>query len=138
MKTTIKVEQEVDLRMLQVEAGVRYWEDASVNGVEDVEGELIPFRDGQLWKPLIYLETGQIAKWPQGKTASIHYSVNDSGSYHLLDATGKTVLSIENDYVPKMLSPGGNGYGDYIIMDIDENGFIQNWEFDLDGFVNED
>lgn len=27
---------------LKVEAGVRYWEDATVNGIEDVDGALIP------------------------------------------------------------------------------------------------
>jgi hypothetical protein len=33
-----------------------------------------------------------------------------------------------------MLSPKENGYGDYIIMDIDEFGFIKSWSVDLDEF----
>lgn len=46
MKITIKVEKEVEIKTLEVRAGVRYWEDATVNGNEDSEGELIPCREG--------------------------------------------------------------------------------------------
>ena len=62
---------------LRVSAGVRYWEDASVNGVEDTDGTLIPFRKGDLWCPIIDLETGQIYDWPAGANAYIHYKVCD-------------------------------------------------------------
>jgi len=44
MKRTIKVEKEVDIKTLHVQANVRYWEDATVNGVEDEEGTLMPCR----------------------------------------------------------------------------------------------
>jgi hypothetical protein len=30
---------------LHVKAGVRYWEDATVNGEEDTDGSFIPFRN---------------------------------------------------------------------------------------------
>jgi uncharacterized protein YuzE len=56
----------------------------------------------------------------------------------LQDAEGNTILSIEQDYVPKMMCPKESGYGDYIIMDIDENGKIANFRQTLDGFVDED
>lgn len=137
MKRIIKVEKEVDLKTLHVEAGVRYWEDATVNGVEDTEGDLIPCREGDLWKPVIDLETGRITNWKQGVTADVHYKVCDDGSYYIKDAEGNTVLSIEDDYVPSILSPGGNSYGDYIIMHIDETGLIQNWKVDLSDFEDE-
>ena len=37
MKAKVKVEQEVEIKTLSVKAGVRYWEDAEVNGVEESE-----------------------------------------------------------------------------------------------------
>jgi hypothetical protein len=68
----------------------------------------------------------------------VHYKVCDAGSYFVKDAEGNTAMSIEWDYVPSILCPKERGYGDYIIMDIDENGFIQKWKADLSDFINED
>ena len=52
------------------------------------------------------------------------------------DEYGNNVLYIEEDYVPNALIPGE--YGDYIIMNIDENGKIAEWETpaDLSDFFN--
>ena len=138
MKATIKIEKEVELKTLVVKAGVRYYEDATVNGVEDTEGDLIPCKNGDLWCPIIDIDSGVIINWEQGVKAEVHYKVCDEGSYYLQDAEGNTVLSIENNYVPKMMCPKESGYGDYIIMDIDENGKISNFRQILDGFVDED
>lgn len=134
MKQTIKKSLTVDIKFLKVEAGVRYWEDATVNGVEDEEGTLIPCKDGDFWKPIIDIETGQITNWIKGVTASIHYKICDDGSYYLIDDKGETVLSIEGDYVPQCLCPKERGYGDYIIMDISEDGMIDRWRFSMNGF----
>ena len=38
MKAKIKTTKEVDITTLLVDAGVRYWEDATVNGTEDEQG----------------------------------------------------------------------------------------------------
>lgn len=119
---------------LKVKAGVRYWEDASVNGVDDEDGNLIPFRDGDCWCPTIEVSTGKILDWPAGVKADIHYKVCDDGSYYLCDQGGNPFKSIEDDYVPKCMSPGGEGYGDYIIMKVDENGLIENWKPKFDDF----
>jgi hypothetical protein len=134
MKNTILVKKEVELKTLHVEAGVRYWEDATVNGKEDVDGLLIPCKDGDTWKPIIDIDNGQILNWNKGTEADIHYKVCDDGSYFIKDADGETVLSIEGDYVPKLMCPKGEGYGDYIIMDVDKDGFIGNWKANLNGF----
>lgn len=131
MKKTIKVEKEVDLKTLHIEAGVRYWENTTVDGVEDTKGDLIPCRDGDLWKPVIDLETGRVINWEHGKKAEVHYKVCDAGSYFIKDADGNTVMSKEDDYVPDMMCPADVPDGDYIIMSIDENGMISNWKFDL-------
>lgn len=127
MIVKILIEQEIDLLYLHAESGVRYWEDAKVNGVEDVEGDLIPSRQGDLWKPIIDIKTGLIVNWETGKTADIHYKVCDMGVYYFTDNNGIKYLEKEG-YVPSIMSPGGSGYGDYIIMKINENGFIANWE----------
>lgn len=82
-----------------MKAGVRYWEDSTVNGVEDEKGDLIPCRDGEYWCPEIDIETGQIRNWKTGTVADIHYKVYDDGEYWIVDAEGKTVLKKEG-YVP--------------------------------------
>jgi len=130
---TLKTEKTVAVRYLQAKCGVRYWEDASVDGVEDADGSLIPCRDGDYWCPLIDLETGKVENWRQGVTAEIHYKVCDDGEYALLDETKENVKTIDG-YVPEMLSPKDNGFGDYVIMDIDAEGAIQGWKTDLRAF----
>jgi hypothetical protein len=136
MKATVLIEKEVDLKILSVRAHARYWEDGTVNGEPDVEGK-IPCRDGECWCPEIDIETGKILNWQQGVTTSIHYKVCDSGSYKVKDSDGNTIFDIE-DYVPATMCPKESGFGDYIIMDIDENGMIQNWEFKVEHFSQED
>lgn len=136
MKVKIKKEVEVEIKTLHVRAGVRYWEDANVNGIEDNDGKLIPCRvkDEDDWFPVIEIETGKIINWKQGVTADIHYKVCDDGDYYLLDENDEEVLHI-NGYVPKTLYPEKNGYGDYIIMKVNSEGLINNWEFYLDDFI---
>ena len=108
-----------------VEAGVRYWEDARVNGTEDINGDLIPCRKYDYWCPKINIDTGQIEDWPKGKTADIYYKVCDDGAYEFMSREGLSII-IEG-YVPSFLSIDGDGYGDYISITVDENGFIKNW-----------
>ena len=138
MKAKVKFEKNVELKTLIVKVAIRYYEDATVNGVKDNEGDLIPCKEGELWCPIIDIDSGIITNWELGTKAEIHYKVCDEGSYYLQDIDGNIILSIEENYVPKMMCPKDNGYGDYIIMDIDENGKIDNWKADLDGFINED
>ena len=139
MKVKIKIEKEVDLKILIVKAGVRYWEDAEVNGEEDTEnGENIPCKIGGLWYPRIEIETGKILNWKQGVKASTHYKVCDCLGYEIEDENGNVVLSAEDGYVPDTLCPIGSGYGDYIKMNIDENGQIANWKFDFSDFEGSD
>ena len=127
MKLTIKVKKEVDVQTLLVKAGVRYWEDATVNGVEDEDGSLIPCREGDYWCPIINIDSGLITNWAQGVTANIHYKVCDDGTYELKDTDWNTVAAIEDDYVPNIMCIDDKGYGDYIIMKVDETGQILNW-----------
>lgn len=137
MKVKIKFEQEVDIKFLKVSAGVRGWEDAVVNGEDDEDGDLIPCRNGDRWEPLIDIDKGQIVNWNQGTTAEIHYKVCDDGVYTLMDANQKSIAE-RNDYVPEIMCPDDEGYGDYIIMTVDAHGFIANWNPDLDDMIGEE
>lgn len=135
MKATIKIEKEVDIKTVEVRAHVRYWEDSTINGEPDEEGTLTPCREGDLWCPIIDIDTGVITNWTKGIKADIHFKVCDRGSYFLKDSDGNIVLSREDNYVPNHLIPGS--YGDYIEMQIDENGKIANWRPSLDDFNDE-
>lgn len=112
------------MRILHVKAGVRYWEDATVNGVADEKGSLIPFRVGDYWCPLINMDTGIVLNWPVGMVADVHYKVCDDGEYWL-GTEAKRVASWAGSYVPEdFLCHGGEGYGDYIILRILSDGTI--------------
>ena len=113
---------------LVVDARVRYWEDAEVNGISDEEGDLIPLKEDKSWKPVIQLVTGKIQDWPEGTTADIHYKVCDDGDYWLSDIEGNRVAKWKGHYVPDaFLCVGDRGYGDYIILKVDGAGMIEGW-----------
>jgi hypothetical protein len=130
MKIKIKIEKEFEVKYLLAKAGARYWEDATVNGEEDTEGTLIPCRDGDYWCPLIDIDTGIITNWDKGKSASVHYKCCDDGIYTLLDKDMNEIKTIKG-YVPNIMCPKEEGYGDYIIMEINSDGEIENWKVDL-------
>lgn len=131
-KVTIK--QQVEVEYLQVDAKVWYWENAIVNGAPDTEnGDNIPCKEGDSWKPLISLDTGRISNWYQGTKAEIHYNVCDYGVYTLLDSNQKEVCKIEG-YVPEIMCPIEDSDGDHICMNIDADGVIEGWEVILDEF----
>lgn len=133
----VKVKQEVvfDATTILVNANVRYWEDGEINGVDDhptmptmpcaVKGD-----KGYCWMPIIDIETGQIRNWSEGTTAEIHYKVCDEFECKIIDEKGGEHCLIKDyeGYVPEFMCPKERGYGDYIIMDIDENGYIQDWD----------
>jgi hypothetical protein len=124
-----KTMEYIKFKYLKVEAGVRYWEDATVNGVEDEGGTLIPFRSGDLWCPMVDIQTGTIIGWPKGTVANIHYKVCDAGEYQVLDSN-HVVVSEREGYVPQAIdcSEDHSSYGDYIIWDVDGDGVIARWK----------
>ena len=151
MKITISKTTEFEAVYLEGDAGVRYWEDAEVNGVKNIDlceskgigNPLMPcavqikeeadyniYSDHYRWRPIIAIETGQIVNWTQGTTANVHYKVCDDFICDITDEDHIAIASYDG-YVPKIMCPADEGYGDYIIMNIDENGFIQGWEKEL-------
>lgn len=118
----------VAARYLQVQAEVRYWEDALVGGTEDTDGTLIPFRQEDLWCPVIDLIEGKFLDWPEGLSADIHYKVCDQGEYWLLNENKERVAKYKSHYVPNdLLCVGDTGCGDYIILVVAEDGSIKGW-----------
>lgn len=143
MKLTVSVKRVVEVVYLRARCGVRYWEDATVNGERDSDGSRIRCRRGTAadndrlgggdWCPTIELATGRILDWPAGTTADIHYKVCDDGEYELLDADRNVVKALD-DYVPEIMCPGSPSYGDYVIMQIGPDGVIADWRVDLSDF----
>lgn len=138
MTYTVTVKKQVPVTYLNAEIGVRYWEDAKVNGAEeDDDNPKIPLKNGDSWDITISLELGRILSWPKGVTADVHYKVCDAGVYRALDSA-KQCVAMKDGYVPSMLSPGGDGFGDYVIMKIDGDGIIEGWKADMSYFEEED
>lgn len=116
-------------KFIEVDAGVRYWEDGSINGVDDDDDGKMPLRRGDSWAPIIELSTGYVVDWPEGTAADIHYKVCDAGEYWLLDSTKARIAKWKGHYVPDdILCVSNRGYGDYIIMQIKPDGFISEWQ----------
>lgn len=128
-------------KIIKVKAGVRYYEDSSIwNGsewVDDVENnETKPNmpccelqEDGEYtWNPIIDVEKAKILNWEIGTKAQIHYKVCDACE---IDYFVDDVFVCNNDeefYVPDFLCTTGEGFGDYIIMEIEEDGTIMYWK----------
>lgn len=134
MRFTMPMQADVEAVHLLIDIGPRYWEDAVVDNIEEVEAApRIPLREGDRWILRIEVDTGRILDWPAGVTARTHYKVCDDGLYRLLDGNG-TVLAEREGYVPLFLSPLENGYGDYVILDIGPDGRISGWNPDIEWF----
>lgn len=113
---------------IEVEAEVRYWEDACVNGLIDEDGSRIFGREGDLWKVRIDLLDGIVQDWPAGDSAEIHYKVCDQGLYWLTDASGNRLAKWRGHYVPNdFLCHGSEGFGDYIILNVAVGGGIEGY-----------
>jgi hypothetical protein len=116
-----------DVQFISVFAQVRYWEDATLNGKDDVEGNM-PSRVKDEWCPIINFHTGWVCDWPIGVEADIHYKVCDAGDYYLLDVNRERIAKYKDHYVPDDILAFGKGYGDYIIFKIDKEGYIEGWK----------
>lgn len=132
MEAEILVTKTVNVKKLHVNVIPRFIEDAYINGDRELEDDpKMPFISHDFlgdyhWDINIDIDKGLIENWPTGVKASIHYKVCDEGFYEIFDEKGEK-LGYFNGYVPSIMCPKDQGYGDYIIMDIDEYGNIQDW-----------
>lgn len=118
MELTVKVEKTINVAAVRVVLPVKY-------GDEDMPYDF-PFRKGEQWEIVIDMDTGKIRDWPQGLAYDLSMKVTDGGSYYLLDENDNVVASLQ-DYVPEPI-PGR--YGDYVELEINADGTIDNWDPD--------
>ena len=158
MKITILKPVEFETKFLKIKAGVRYPEDSDFIEVkmddegneyknyisDDEENPKMPFMEVEYdkyghksfyWQPTIDLENGVIVNWPKGVEVHVFYKVCDDFRCTVYDETDNEVLQYKG-YVPDFMSIEDDGFGDYIDMVVDKNGFIKDWEFDNDS-INE-
>lgn len=149
MKVKCKIVTEVEIPYVKCYLFARYWEDAdvSLNGSEfesvNEDGSNMPqsmfldyspeitsykgFKDDKCFYMKINPETGQIENWEKGYAMHIHWKVVDQGVYRYYDDKDNIIKNLDCEYVPDYLAIEDSGYGDYVIMNVDENGFINNW-----------
>lgn len=127
MKFKRWIQEEVEV------ASIRFWVAA-----DDLDENEFP-REFQGWKgDMLHMEIdlklGLVKDWPIGETGELHLKVVDSGTYELMGPDGKVVARRENEYVPNDIIPGS--YGDYIEMEIEQDGVVRDWPHnpDLDVF----
>ena len=84
----------------------------------------------------IDVENGKLLNHDFGHTIKIYNKAVDEGTYTLYDTETHEAKTIQ-DYVIPGLDIDENGFGDYVILTIDENGFIKDWDKDkiLSNFV---
>ena len=145
MNLQLTIQKEITPAFLDCNLGVRYWEDSQINGKDD--DSLVPtmplayLEEGPnewRWRIRINVDNGQIQDWPKGTTATIHYKVCDDGQYDLIGERGGVLFTCES-YVPECLHSCEKRTTDYVIMDINEEGYIKDWRFgqeELDDLVN--
>lgn len=155
MITKIKIIKEVEMDKVIVNAGVRYWNDCKYskdNGqtwrdgskesdtddisndfkdnIPNIENKIINYDVNDYWTLVIDINTGKVENWPKNYCISTWFKVCDDGLYQIVDKDGDVIwdsIETENYYVPEFLKINDNGYGDYINLDIDGNGYIKNW-----------
>lgn len=124
--------------LLYVRAHIHHCENASVNGSNDISDENMKLGVAAImpcmtiadknyyWTPIIDITTGQIINWRKGTTAITYYKVVDECA--LMYETPDGIQSEwDKDYVPDFLCLDEIGYGDYMYLSIDADGFIDGW-----------
>lgn len=149
MKIKVIMPTEVEVSYVNCYLFVRYWEDSDVSkdGSEFSEvymdGSNLPqsmmldyspeitsykgFENDKCFYMQINPDTGQIMNWEKGYAMKVHWKVVDQGVYEYVDNNGNVIKRFDCDYVPDYLAIEDSGFGDYVIMNIDSNGYIHNW-----------
>lgn len=125
------------VRFLRADVCPISFEDAEVNGENDNEDEPnIPCYESGRWNILIDIKTGKVLNWKQGVDARVYYKVVDEGVYTMYDNSMRKVDEYEG-YVPDLMSLDDNGYGDYMNLTINEDGFIEDWPVNINSYIDE-
>ena len=89
----------------------------------EIDAEINNLETNFKWNIIIDIYTGQIINWGIGKK-SIKYEVRDNGNYHFIGKDNIKLFSLIDEFVPFIIP---NVYNDFIEMNINENGIIENW-----------
>ena len=74
------------------------------------------------------IDSGKVLNWPTNAPLAFYdVKIVDEGTYRLLDENGEVVTSYSG-YVPTCVGE----WGDYLEFEINEEGYILEWEFDQD------
>ena len=147
MKVKVVKPVEIDFRYLKAVMHVRYWQDCdySTDGVnyiaayeEDTDEEnermkeMIPLVNDDNWDILIDLNEGKVVGWPKGFWLKTCFKVCDEGEYSFLDENKNEIINITDEYkqyyVPNFMAIEDSGYGDYVCINIDEDGNIEHFD----------
>lgn len=83
------------------------------------------------WCPVIDVNEGKVLDWPEGFILKTHFKVCDQGVYVYsnYDET-EQIVSTDCDeyYVPSWLDDCNDGFGDYLIITINGDGTIKDWD----------
>lgn len=152
MKIKVKKIVEVDITSMKAYLIQDWWDGAEIafnNSDNYVEVEedgsnlpmLVPVTDEittnkylQKYKAFILdidLSNGKVKNWQQGISMKIYWKIVDQGIYEYYDENNQLFFSYEG-YVPDELAIEDDGYGDYVILNINKDGFIENWNSDGD------
>lgn len=120
MKITVPTTKEVEVVAIEFEVFIH--DDLDPSFPKEIK--LFHRREEKIWRDIIDLGTGQLREWPKNTPYDFYDKICDSGTYRLLDADNNFLKEIQ-DYVPNGIIPGE--YGDYMDLQIDENGIVKNW-----------
>lgn len=94
-------------------------------------GKLHEEKERQDWCPVIDVNEGKVLDWTPGFVLRTHFKVCDQGVYVYsnYDET-QQIVSMDCDlyYVPSWLEDFDDGYGDYMYIQINGDGTIENWD----------
>lgn len=83
-------------------------------------------KNRKIFPLFINVDTGHVENWHQGIAMNIYWKIVDEGLYQYRNEDGAVIYEMY-DYVPGELAINDDGYGDYVIINIDKDGNIENW-----------
>ena len=135
------IEKEVDVKQITLSVLVLDWMGFEIDGIAETENEAVPCKRDNYWEPIIDVEVGTILNWKKGVVAAVMCKILQL-NFKIIDSLGETLLCKEGIgkdgkpiQIPDTLSPGNSGWDSYIILDINEEGKIEDWNFNINDFV---
>ncbi len=120
MKTKALVEKEFEFDRIRIHIRVKS---------DDItpEEEPLPFlNENGSWDITVDIDTGRIREWPTGQGPfDIYAKPVDTGVYQLFKKGQSEPAYKLSGYVPHGIIPGE--FGDYVDLQINEDGVITNW-----------